>query len=151
MSPVDEVSKTSPFLIRQKFTKDDALENCDDRVDNQSTHMEGKEEDTGLSNKRKQATPQEQQCDSPDENDDADSITSSACGKKRRRKAIKLKDEQLDLQCEWRDCDYLTSNLDQFVRHVSLHIPNLEVKVNEDQEGNSSFLFPRILPACIST
>jgi hypothetical protein len=61
-----------------------------------------------------------------------------------------MKDEQLDLQCEWRDCDYVTCNLDQFVRHVSLHIPHLEVKVNEDQEGNGSVVYPRILPASIS-
>jgi hypothetical protein len=151
MSPVDELSKNSPFLLNQKFTKDDALKNCGDWVDNQSSHMEEKNEDSRPSQKRKQAPLHEDQCNSPDENDDADSIVSSACGNKRRRKAIKLKDEQLDLQCEWRNCDYLTCNLDQFVRHVSLHIPHLEVKVNEDQEGNGSvvylgsFLLPLVL------
>jgi hypothetical protein len=48
---------------------------------------------------------------------------------------VKLKDEQLDMRCEWQDCNYLTCNLDHFVRHVSHHIPQLEVKVNDDQEG----------------
>jgi hypothetical protein len=143
MSPVDESSRNSPFLLDEN---DDPLKIPIDRVDSQSAEMEEEKEDSRLSQKRKQAPPQEEQCDSPDENDDADSIVSSACGKKRRRKAIKLKDELLDLQCEWRDCDYLTNNLDQFVRHISLHIPHLEVKVNEDQEGNSSVLFPIFLP-----
>jgi hypothetical protein len=144
MSPVDELSRNSPFLLNEN---DDPLKICDDRVDNQLAEMEAKKEDNRLVQKRKQTPPHEEQCDSPDENDDADSIVSSTCGKKRRRKAVKLKDEQLDLQCEWRDCNYVNGSLDQFVRHVSLHIPHLEVKVNEDQEGNSSVLFPRILPA----
>jgi hypothetical protein len=144
-SPVDELSKNSPFLINQKFTKADALKNCGDWVDNQSSHMEEKSEDSRSSEKRKQVPLPQEQCDSPDENDDADTIVSSACGSKRRRKAIKLKDEQLDLQCEWRDCSYCTRNLDQFVRHVSLHIPHLEVKVNEDQEGNGSVRFCHVL------
>jgi hypothetical protein len=64
-----------------------------------------------------------------------DSSETSISKEQRKSKKIKLKEEQLDLQCEWRDCDYRTCNLDHFVRHVSLHIPHLEVKVNEDQEG----------------
>ncbi|XP_023708959.2 uncharacterized protein LOC111865293 [Cryptotermes secundus] len=150
MSPADELSKNSSFLLNQKFTKDDALKNCGDWVDNQSSHIEKKNEGSRPSQKRKQAPLCEEQCDSPDENDDADSVVSSACRNKRRRKAVKMKDEQLDLQCEWQDCDYVTCNLDQFVRHVSLHIPHLEVKVNEDQEGNGFVVYPRILPASIS-
>jgi hypothetical protein len=63
----------------------------------------------------------------------------------RKSKKIKLKEEQLDLQCEWRECDYRTCNLDHFVRHVSLHIPHLEVKVNKDQEGTVSVLFNQLL------
>jgi hypothetical protein len=51
-----------------------------------------------------------------------------------KSKKIKLKEEQLDLQCEWRDCDYRTRNLDHFVCYVSPHLPHLEVKVNEDQK-----------------
>jgi hypothetical protein len=60
-------------------------------------------------------------------------------------KNIKLKEEQLDLQCEWQDCDYCTCNLDHFVHHVSLDLPHLEVKVNEDQEGTGSLLFNHML------
>jgi hypothetical protein len=62
-----------------------------------------------------------------------------------KAKAVKLKEEQLDLQCEWRDCDYRTCNLDHILRHVSLHIPHLEVKLNEDQEGTGCVLFNHML------
>jgi hypothetical protein len=31
------------------------------------------------------------------------------------------------------------------VRHVSLHIPHVEVKLNEDQEGTGSVLFSHML------
>jgi hypothetical protein len=77
-----------------------------------------------------------EECDSPDENDDDDDAMMSSTGaNKRKRRMVKLKDEQLDLRCEWQDCDYDTCNLDHFVRHVSLHIPYLGVKVNEEHEG----------------
>jgi hypothetical protein len=62
-----------------------------------------------------------------------------------KSKKVKLKEEELELQCEWRDCDYRTSGLDDFVCHVSLHLPHLEVKVNEDQEGTGSVLFSLML------
>jgi hypothetical protein len=98
---------------------------------------------------RMRAQVHEEQCESTDESDGS---APSACGKKKRRvKATKLKEEQLDLQCEWRDCDYHTSNLDHFVRHVSLHIPHLEAKGNEDQEGTGSVVFLRILHTSSST
>jgi hypothetical protein len=43
------------------------------------------------------------------------------------------------------NCDNHTSNLDHSVSHVSLHLPHLEVKVNEDQEGTGSVLFSHML------
>jgi hypothetical protein len=43
------------------------------------------------------------------------------------------------------NCDNRTSNLDHFVSHISLHLPHLEVKVNEDQEGTGSVLFNHML------
>jgi hypothetical protein len=79
------------------------------------------------------------------------SIPSACVEKKRKCKKIKLKEEQLDLQCEWRDCDYRTSNLDHFVPQVSVHLPHLEVKRNENQEGTGSVVFLMILPASSST
>jgi hypothetical protein len=74
-----------------------------------------------------------------------ESSTTPINKEQRKSKKIKLKEEQLDLQCEWQDCDYRTSNLDHFVSHVSLHLPHLEVKVNEDQEGTGSVLFNHML------
>jgi hypothetical protein len=50
---------------------------------------------------------------------------------------IKLKDMQLNMQCEWQNCNYCTSNLTHFMEHVSFHIPHLEFKENGDHpEGN---------------
>jgi len=73
-----------------------------------------------------------------DETSDTSSSMSSTFGKKRKRKMIRLKNMQLNMRCEWQNCDYCTSNLTHFVWHVSFHIPHLEVKENDDQEGNYS-------------
>lgn len=70
------------------------------------------------------------------ETSDAESSVSSTFGKKRKHKVIKLKNMQLNMRCEWQDCDYCTSNLDYFMQHVSFHIPHLEVKENNDQEAS---------------
>jgi hypothetical protein len=67
-----------------------------------------------------------------------------------KEKSIKLKDEQLNLQCEWKDCDYRISSLDQFVSHVSLHIPQLAVRLNKDGTGNGFVVLTIILIASSS-
>lgn len=133
MLPVDAASTNSSFSLRQSFTKADALKKCGDWVDSQSCHMQRKDVDCKAKGKKRH----EEECDFPVGDGDSDSAV-SACGNKRKRKMVKLKDEQLNLQCEWRDCSYVTCNLDHFVRHVSLHIPHLDVKENEDEEGGSS-------------
>jgi len=73
-----------------------------------------------------------------DETSDTNSSISSTFGKKRKRKMIRLKNMQLNMRCEWQNCDYCTSNLTHFVEHVSFHIPHIEVKENNDKEGNYS-------------
>lgn len=127
-SSLDESSRNSPLCLSIK--KADADKKCGEWVASRSSHMQEKALDYRSLQKRRQ-----DECDSLDENDDTDDMLSSPCANKRKRRMVKLKDEQLDLRCEWQDCKYLTFNLDHFVRHVSLHIPHLEVKVNEDQEG----------------
>jgi hypothetical protein len=131
--------------------EDDGLTHCADYVDSQSSDMDVKIEVCSPSEERIQAPVYEEHCDSTDVSDDSASVVPPACVKKRKAMAIKLKEERLDLQCEWRDCDYRTGNLDHFVRHVSLHIPDLEVKMTGEQEGSGSVVFPRILPAFSST
>jgi hypothetical protein len=127
-SSLDESSRNSPLCLSVK--KADVEKKCGDWLASRSSHVQEKALDYRSLQKRRQ-----DECDSPDENDDTDDILSSTSGNKRKRRMVKLKDEQLDLRCEWQDCDYLTCNVDHFVRHVSLHIPDLEVKVNEAQEG----------------
>jgi hypothetical protein len=145
MSLFDELFGTNSFPPSGEVSEADALTNRAESADSESSQMKDKEEDCMTSQKRKR-------CDSTDASDDSDSAFPSSCGnKKHRGKVIKLKDEHLDLQCEWRDCDYRTCNLDHFVRHVSLNIPHPEVKVNEDLEGTGSIVFPRILLTFCST
>ena len=73
-----------------------------------------------------------------DETCDRNNSMSSTFGKKRKHKRISLKNMQLNMRCEWQNCDYCTSNLNHFVEHVSFHIPDLEVKERNDHEGNFS-------------
>lgn len=127
-SSLDESSRNSPLCLSVK--KADVQKKCGDWLASRSSHVQEKALDYRSLQKRRQ-----DECDSPDENDDTDDMLSSTSANKRKRRMVKLKDEQLDLRCEWQDCDYLTCNVDHFVRHVSLHIPDLEVKVNEAQEG----------------
>ncbi|KAG8223150.1 hypothetical protein J437_LFUL000573 [Ladona fulva] len=47
-------------------------------------------------------------------------------------RVFKYKDEELDMLCEWEECNYRTENLLEFVKHVEHHIPQLRVKVNDD-------------------
>lgn len=75
------------------------------------------------------------ECDSSDETDETDGNQSLTYGKKHKNKIRQPKYKQLDLQCGWLDCNYRSSNLDHFVHHVSLHIPHLEVKENQNHEG----------------
>lgn len=69
---------------------------------------------------------------------DANSRMSSTFDMKPNRERIMLKNMQLNMRCEWQNCDYCTSNLTQFMQHVSFHIQHLEVEENNDQEGNYS-------------
>jgi hypothetical protein len=138
MSLFDKLFGASQFLPGQEVSEAAALTNCAESADNESSEIEEKK-NCSPSQKRKR-------CDSTDASDDSVSTVSSACGKKKcRDKVIRLKDEHLDLQCEWRDCDYRTCNLDHFVRHVSLHILHPEVIMNEDKKGTGSVVFCRIL------
>jgi hypothetical protein len=87
--------------INQIFTKVVALEDPANWVDSHSSHMQ---------NKTKHCRPlHEEQCDSSDKSDDANSIVPAAFGnKKHRGKVIKLMDEWIDLWCAWQDCVYCT-------------------------------------------
>jgi hypothetical protein len=148
----DELFGWIPFQLGQEDTETDAVSNYTDCVDSQSDHMDLKIQVCNPSEERKQTPIHEEQCVSADVSGDADSIVPSARGEnKHKGRVIKLKDEQLDLQCGWQDCDYCTGNLEHFVRHVSFHLPHVEIKVYEDQKGTGSVLFPRILPASNAT
>jgi hypothetical protein len=140
---------SSPLVLIGEDTKANGLMDC---MDNQPSDMQDKANNSRPPKKRKRTSVRKKQHDSIVVSNDSGSNLASTCEEKKRKvKAIKLKDEQLDLQCEWRDCDYRTCSLDDFVNHVSLHIPQLEVKMIENKKGIGSIVFPRILLASIST
>ncbi|KAJ9576162.1 hypothetical protein L9F63_006984 [Diploptera punctata] len=118
-------------LPQNTFTKADAMKNCGTWVDSQRQLQEARR------SKRKRSGDEEDGCDSPDENelDGTASMVSSRCTNRQRPKYIRLKDEKLNLKCDWQDCDFTSTDVDTFVRHVSLHIPHLDVRMNEDNEG----------------
>jgi hypothetical protein len=146
-------------LFNEVFGMDPFLGDCVPVAGNYAAYVDTQSALTDLINEicspseeREQEPIYEELCGFTVGSDYSGSVVPSACvEKKRKDKRIKLKEEQLDLQCEWRDCDYRTSNLDHFVRHVSFHLPHLEVKLKENQEGTVSVVFLRILPASSST
>jgi hypothetical protein len=134
----DDLFGTSPFFLGEEASVADGLENYADYVDSQSSHLDFNEF-CSASEEREQAPVYEELCDFTVSNDYSGSTLPSPCRKKEHKgRAIKLKEEKLDLQCGWRDCDYCTSNIDHFVCHVSFHLPHLGVKLNENQEGTGS-------------
>jgi hypothetical protein len=139
VSVFDEDLRSSPLLLSEEVSE--AQTKCTDSVCGQSCPVPEGNEDSRPLQERISSLVHEEQCDSTVVSDDLGSHVPSASGKKKHKvKTIKLKDEHLDLRCEWRDCAYHTCNLDHFVRHVSLHIPQLLSKANEAQKGT---VFPR--------
>ncbi|PNF26442.1 hypothetical protein B7P43_G16451 [Cryptotermes secundus] len=135
ISSFNDLFGTDPFLFGDEDPLANGLENSADYVDSQSSHMDVNNGVCSAPEEMKQSPVYEELCDFTVASDCSDSTLPPACVEKKHKGKIKLKDEQLDLQCGWRDCDHRTSNLDQFVRHVSFHLPHLEVKLKNDQEG----------------
>jgi hypothetical protein len=93
----DDLFGTNASLLDEIFAEVEVSTDSADCVDSQSSNMDEMNED------QEQAPLCEEQCDSADESSNSDSIV-SACGAEQRvKKKIKLKNEQLDLQCEWRN------------------------------------------------
>jgi hypothetical protein len=124
---------------------DELFRTSSDCAESQSSHIQEMEEDCRPSSRKEQAPVHEEQCDSTDVSVDSDINAQSGCGDKMNlsNKIIKLKDEHLDLQCQWRGCDYRTCLLDHFVLHVSFHVSHTKNKLNESQKGTSSLGFLR--------
>jgi hypothetical protein len=138
MSTSDE-QLNNPFYLFEEDTKANIQIDC---MNSQQCDMQEKAEHSRQSRKGQRAPVYEQQCDSRVVNNDSSSnVQAPGEGKKQKVKAIKFKDEPLDLQCEWQDCDYRTCNYDEFVQHVSLHIQQLQIKINENYEGIGSIMF----------
>jgi hypothetical protein len=134
ISAVNKLSRISASRLSEKFTEADVLKQCVDWESSQLFHAQQTNEGCRALRKREQTPLHKEQCDS-NENDITESNALSITENTRIHKIIKLKDELLDLQCEWWGCDHRTHNLDEFVRHVSFHIPQLEIRMNEKQES----------------
>ncbi|XP_066993920.2 histone H4 transcription factor isoform X2 [Anabrus simplex] len=132
---------SSTSTVTRNYSSLNPLENVGNWV-KQSQEIHQKQHDAnvlvvkgGKKRKRENSTNvmESIDCNSFDEDDpdgELDSVTSS-CGSRSKPKLVKAKDEKLHLQCEWLDCQFKTSHLLDFVKHVSYHIPELEVRVNE--------------------
>ena len=53
----------------------------------------------------------------------------SECGTKKRKLGLQLKSEVLKMFCEWKNCNFQSKSLDSFVKHVSSHISELDIKI----------------------
>lgn len=67
-------------------------------------------------------------------NTDSEFDSVSECGGKKRKVGTQLKDEVLNLVCEWKECTFCSSRVDQFLKHVSSHIPSIQISVKDDSE-----------------
>ncbi|XP_011154415.1 histone H4 transcription factor isoform X1 [Harpegnathos saltator] len=70
-------------------------------------------------------------------NTDSEFDSVSVCDTKKRRVGIQLKDEILDLACEWKECSFRSRRMEQFLKHVSGHISNVQVRM---KDGNEVFV-----------
>ncbi|XP_012526497.1 histone H4 transcription factor [Monomorium pharaonis] len=67
-------------------------------------------------------------------NTDSEFDSVSECGGKKRKAGTQLKDEVLTLACEWKKCTFCSNHLDQFLRHVSSHIPSIQISTKDDNK-----------------
>ncbi|XP_049764763.1 histone H4 transcription factor [Schistocerca cancellata] len=116
------------------FRRSDALENCRNWV-NQSQELYPTKSIRTKSNKEERqvtATVEEQDVDSPDGNESDSKTSNGKCSMLIKGKRLWLKEQVLHLVCEWKNCAYEIDDVETFVRHVSMHIPDLDIRINED-------------------
>lgn len=115
------------------FRRSDALENCRNWV-NQSQELYPIKNIKTRNNKEGPitATTEEQDVDSPDGNESESKASNGKCSMLIKGKRLWLKEQVLHLVCEWKNCSYECEDVETFVRHVSMHIPDLDIRVNED-------------------
>ena len=73
--------------------------------------------------------------DSDEFDTDSEFDSVSQCGTKRRRMALPVKAEKLDMLCEWKDCEFRHWSPERFLEHVGEHIPELELKILGDDNS----------------
>ncbi|PSN35356.1 hypothetical protein C0J52_11505 [Blattella germanica] len=120
-------------LPQHNFTKAEAMKNCGTWVDSQCQLQEERR-----AKRKRTSSVDEDDTDSLDENEvgSVSMLSSMDSGRKRQRtKSVKMKNEHLELRCEWQDCDYMTNEMESFVRHVSAHISQLEIRMTDDDKG----------------
>lgn len=114
-------------LIKKIMTGKAVHERCSKWIESQKDYPYS-EDDSDL--KRKLGESEYDDC----YNTDSEFDSVSECGGKRRRLGIQLKNEVLDLACEWGRCVFRSKHMEQFLRHVSNHIPSIQISVRDDSE-----------------
>ncbi|XP_015607647.1 histone H4 transcription factor [Cephus cinctus] len=112
-------------IERKLITSKEVQERCSDWVESQKELLYS--EDNVL--KRKRENEHDEYFDTDSEFDSV-----SECGTKRRRLAKQMKDEVLNLLCEWKDCLFDSTSMEVFTKHVANHIPQLEIKTTEEDK-----------------
>lgn len=79
-----------------------------------------------LGNKRRQIICEDGEMDT--------SVASDEASVKTARKTVCLKNETFQLSCGWKNCNYFSTNVEGFVKHVSTHISELDVKCSEEED-----------------
>jgi hypothetical protein len=124
------MSETSVFHLKEELTGADAVKKSADCESSQSFHSQQTRELRRSLRKKQLAPLPEEQCGSSQNvSTCSNALATRTNGNKYILKIVKLKDERLDLQCDNLD------NLENFVGHVSLYITEVEIRVNEAQEG----------------
>lgn len=113
-------------VVKKLMASKVVLDRCNKWVESQKDYSYT-EEDTL---KRKSEISEYDDC----YNTDSEFDSVSECGNKRRRVGTQLKNEVLDLVCQWKECTFRSSHMEQFLRHVSSHIPSIQISVRDDNE-----------------
>ncbi|XP_012281812.1 histone H4 transcription factor [Orussus abietinus] len=112
--------------VKKLITSQEVQERCSDWVESQKDvlYFEDNTAKRKLENERDEFIETDSEFDSVSE-----------CGAKRRRLAKQMKAEVLLLLCEWKNCDFSINSMGIFVKHVANHVPQLEVKITEDEKS----------------
>lgn len=110
--------------VEQFMTSRDAQEKCSRWVENVKNSTIVNE-----NGKHKLESDSEETIDT-----DSDFTSVSKSDAKKRKVAVKLKSEKLNLVCEWKECEFSSNSIDSFIKHVATHVTQLDIRITPEME-----------------